>query len=62
MLAGLPWLARRVFGPDGGRRAGDDRQPAVLRGYLHELPGFPALEDEPAAAPSRPAKIPAGVP
>jgi hypothetical protein len=48
--------------PDGGRRAGDDRQPALLRGYLHELPGFPAPGDEPAAAPARPEKVPAGVP
>jgi hypothetical protein len=51
--------------PDGGRRADDDRQPAILRGYLHELPprpGSPALEDEPAAAPGHPEKVPAGVP
>lgn len=48
--------------PDGGRRAGDDRQPAILRGYLHELPGFPAPGDEPAAAPAHPEKVPAGVP
>jgi hypothetical protein len=49
--------------PDGGRRAGDE--PAFLRGYLHELPfspGSPAPWDEPAAAPSHPEKIPAGVP
>jgi hypothetical protein len=48
--------------PDGGRRAGDDGQPAILRGYLHELPGFPAPGDEPAAAPAHPEKVPAGVP
>jgi hypothetical protein len=48
--------------PDGGRRADDDRQPALLRGYLHELPGFPASGDEPAAAPAQPEKVPAGVP
>jgi hypothetical protein len=48
--------------PDGGRRAGDDRQPAILRGYLHELPGFPAPGDEPAAAPAPPEKFPAGIP
>ena len=48
--------------PDGGRRAADDRQPAMLRGYLHELPGFPAPGDEPAVAPVPPEKVPAGVP
>ncbi len=48
--------------PDGGRRAGDDRQPAILRGYLHELPGFPAPGDEPATAPAPPEKVPAGIP
>jgi hypothetical protein len=48
--------------PDGGRRASDDRQPAILRGYLHELPGFPAPGDEPAAAPAPPEKVPAGIP
>lgn len=48
--------------PDGGRRAGDDSQPALLRGYLHELPGFPASGDEPAAAPAPPEKVPVGVP
>jgi hypothetical protein len=47
--------------PGGGRRAGDDRQPAILRGYLHELPGFPASGDEPAA-PAHPEKVPAGFP
>src|SRR5215472_5160254 len=39
--------------PDGGRRADDDGQPVFLRGYLHELPGFPAPGDEPAAAPAQ---------
>jgi hypothetical protein len=34
----------------------------MLRGYLHELPGFPAPGDEPAAAPAPPEKVPAGVP
>jgi hypothetical protein len=51
--------------PDGGRRADEDRQPAILRGYLHKLPvspGSPAPWDEPAAAPGRPQKVPAGVP
>jgi hypothetical protein len=51
--------------PDGGGRAADDRQPAILRGYLHELPvipGLPAPADEPAAAPGHPKKVPAGVP
>ena len=51
--------------PDGGRRATDDRLPVILRGYLNELPvspGSPAPGDEPAAAPSRPEKVPAGVP
>jgi hypothetical protein len=51
--------------PDGGRRAGVDRQPAFFRGYLHELPvnrGSPAPGDEPVAAPSHPQKVPAGVP
>ena len=51
--------------PDGGRRVDDDRQPAMLRGYLHELgvsPGSPAPGDEPAAAPGHPQKVPAGVP
>ena len=51
--------------PDGGRRVDDDRQPAILRSYLHELPvgwGSPASGDEPAAAPSHPEKVPAGVP
>jgi hypothetical protein len=51
--------------PDGGRRVADDRQPAILRGYLHELPvspGSPAPGDEPAAAPGHPKKVPAGVP
>jgi len=51
--------------PDGGRRAADDRQPGILRGYLHELPvspGSPAPGDEPVAAPSHPEKVPAGVP
>ncbi len=51
--------------PDGGRRVDDDRQPAILRGYLHELPvgpGSPAPGDEPAAAPGHPKKVPAGVP
>jgi hypothetical protein len=51
--------------PDGGRRADDDRQPAVLRGFLHELPvtpGSPAPWDQPAAAPGSPEKVPAGVP
>jgi hypothetical protein len=51
--------------PDGGRRVGDDRPPAILRGYLHELPagpGSPAPGDEPAAAPGHPRKVPAGVP
>lgn len=51
--------------PDGGRPADDDRQPAILRGYLHELPlgpGSPAPGDEPAAAPGHPQKVPAGVP
>jgi hypothetical protein len=51
--------------PGGGRRADEDRQPAILRGYLHELPV--SLEPqapgaEPAAAPDHPAKVPAGVP
>jgi len=46
--------------PDGGRRAAEDRRPAMLRGYLHELPGFPAPGDEPAAAPASPEKVPAG--
>jgi hypothetical protein len=51
--------------PDGGRRAADDRQPAFLRGYLHELPvspGSAAPGDEPAAAPGHPERVPAGVP
>jgi hypothetical protein len=48
--------------PDGGRRARDDRQPALLRGYLHELPGFPAPGDDHPAAPAHPEKVPAGVP
>jgi hypothetical protein len=51
--------------PDGGRRVTDDRQPAIVRSYLHELPvgwGSPARGDEPAAAPSHPEKVPAGVP
>ncbi len=51
--------------PDGGRRVDDDRQPAILRSYLHELPvgwGSPASGDEPAAAPSHREKVPAGVP
>jgi hypothetical protein len=48
--------------PDGGRRAGDEGQPALLRGYLRELPGFPGPGDEPAAAPGHPEQVPAGVP
>ena len=51
--------------PDGGRRADEDRQPVILRGYLHKLPvnpGSPAPWDEPAAAPDHPEKVPAGVP
>jgi len=51
--------------PDEGRRAADDRQPAILRGYLHELPvslESPAPGDEPAAAPGHPGMVPAGVP
>jgi hypothetical protein len=51
--------------PDGGRRVDDDRQPAILRGYLHELPvdpESPAPGDGPAAAPGYPEKVPAGVP
>jgi len=51
--------------PDGGRRSADDHQPAILRGYLHELPvspGSPAPWDEPATAPGDPEKVPAGVP
>ena len=51
--------------PDGGRRADEDRQPAILRGYLHKLPvspGSPAPWDEPAAAPGDPEKVPVGVP
>jgi len=51
--------------PDGGRRAAGDRLPAILRGYLHDLPvspGSPAPWDEPAAAPSHPEKVPVGVP
>ena len=50
--------------PDGGRHA-DDRPPAFLRGYLHELPvvpGSPAPWHEPVAAPSNPERAPAGVP
>jgi len=50
--------------PDGGRHA-DDRRPASLRDYLHELParpGSPAPWDEPAAPPSSPERVPAGVP
>ena len=49
--------------PDGGRHA--DRQPAILHGYLHELPvnpGWLAPGEEPAAAPGHPEKVPAGVP
>jgi hypothetical protein len=51
--------------PDGGRRAAVDRVPAILRGYLHDLPvspGSPAPWDEPAAAPGHPEKAPVGVP
>jgi len=51
--------------PDGGRHADDDRQPAILRGYLHELPVGPGWLDpreEPVAAPSHPEQVPAGVP
>ena len=51
--------------PDGGRRAADERQPAILRGYLHELPLSPgslAPDDDPATAPGHREKVPAGVP
>jgi hypothetical protein len=51
--------------PNGGRRPGDDRHPAILRGYLHELPPReatrPTPEDE-HAAPAQPGRIPTGVP
>jgi hypothetical protein len=49
--------------PDGGRRQDEDHRPAILRGYLKELPagsGLPAPGDE-RRAPDRPDRIPAGV-
>lgn len=51
--------------PDGGRRRDDDRHPAILRGYLHELPPTgtgPDAPDDDHPAPVHPGRIPAGVP
>jgi hypothetical protein len=49
--------------PDGGRRHDEDYRPAILRGYLKELPagsGLPAPRDQRRAA-DRPDRVPAGV-
>lgn len=51
--------------PKDGRRAVDDHQPAILRGYLRELPvspEWPASGDEPSVAPGHREKVPADVP
>jgi hypothetical protein len=51
--------------PDGGRRHDDDRHPAILRGYLHELPPIGTGSRAPGddhPVPVHPGRIPAGVP
>jgi hypothetical protein len=50
--------------PDGGRRADEDHRPAILRGYLKDLPaghGLPAAPGGARRAAERPDQIPAGL-
>lgn len=49
--------------PDGGRRRDEDYRPAILRGYLKELPagsGLPTAPGDERRAPGRPGQIPVG--
>jgi hypothetical protein len=50
--------------PDGGRRRDEDHRPAILRGYLKELPagsGLPTAPRDERQAPDRPGQVPVGV-
>ena len=50
--------------PDGGRRQDEDHRPAILRGYLKELPAGSGLATAPGderQAPDRPGQIPVGI-
>ena len=49
--------------PPGGRRLDEERQPAILSGYLFELPGLaglPQTQEDEHAAPGRRERAPAG--